>query len=65
LCLKQEIAAVCERFARQRAIDFCLSPGAVRQFFGVTTRQMRLLGPVDGGDIDVVAEPHRTCLSDA
>jgi hypothetical protein len=58
LCLQQQIAAVGERFARQRAIDFRLALRAGRQFFGLAARQMRLFGPVDRGDIDVVAELH-------
>ncbi len=55
--LPQQIAAVYESFARQRAIHFRISPVAGRKALGIATRHIRLMGPVDRGEIDIVAKP--------
>jgi hypothetical protein len=61
--LQQKIAAVCESLARQRAIHFCVSPVAGWKSFGMATCHMRLIGPVDRGDIDIVAKPQHLTSS--
>jgi hypothetical protein len=43
---------VCERLARQSAIDFRIAPGARWNFLGKAACQMRLIFPVNRGDID-------------
>jgi hypothetical protein len=58
LGLKQQIRAVCESFARQRPIDFRVSPSARRQLLGIATYHARLVCPVDPGNIDIIAKPH-------
>jgi hypothetical protein len=62
--LKQQIRAVCESFARQRPIDFGVSPCARRQQLGIATYHARLVCPVDPGNIDIIAKPHHV-LTDA
>jgi hypothetical protein len=64
--LQQQTAAVCKSFARQRAIDFCVSSGTWWKCFGKATHYIRLVAPVIGGGIDIVAKPqHLSFLSDA
>jgi hypothetical protein len=59
---EQQIAAVCDGFARQRPVDLRISPGTRRKAFGIATCQMRLIGPVNRGNIDIVAKPHARFL---
>jgi len=63
--MQQQIAAVGERFARQRAVYLGIPPPSVRQAFGITTRQLRLIGPIDPGNIDIVAKHHGRFLNGA
>jgi hypothetical protein len=62
-CLQQQIAAVCESFARQRAIQFCITLAAGWKSFGIATCRMRLIGPVDSREIDIVAKPQHLTSS--
>jgi hypothetical protein len=48
-----------DRFAGERAIYLGVSPPAVGQAFGITTCPLRLIGPIDGGNIDIIAKQHR------
>jgi hypothetical protein len=48
---------VCESFARQRPIDFRVSPCARRQLLGIAAYHARLVCPVDPGNIDIIEMP--------
>jgi hypothetical protein len=50
---------MCECFARQRPIDFSVSSGAGGKCFGIAAREISLASPVDRGQVDVLAKPHR------
>jgi hypothetical protein len=56
--MQQQIAAVGDRFARQCAVYLGIPPPPVRQTFGITTGQLRLIGPINPGNIDIVAKHH-------
>jgi hypothetical protein len=56
--MQQQIAAVSDCFARQCAIYFGIPPPSLRQAFGITPSQLRLIGPIDPGNIDIVAKHH-------
>jgi hypothetical protein len=58
LGLKQYIGTMGERFARQRPVDFRVSPWARPQLLGIATGQARQICPVHVGKIDIVAKHH-------
>jgi hypothetical protein len=56
--LKQQLAAMCERFAGQGAVDFRISFRPGWQRFGVPACQVSLVVPIDRGEIRIVAQLH-------
>jgi hypothetical protein len=64
-CLKQQVLAVCESFARQRPVEFGVALDARWKSLGLAADPMRQIFPVDPGDIGVIGKPHGKVLSDA
>jgi hypothetical protein len=59
--LQQQPAAMREGFAGQGAVDFRFSFWPRWQRFGLPACQISLIAPVDGGEIDIVAQLHGVC----
>jgi hypothetical protein len=61
----QQISAVGERFAGQRAVKLGVPLAAVRQAFGMTADEMSLLFPINRCNVDIVGKPHERWLNGA